>query len=274
MGIRNHVISALTLGSQPQSFLGARWIRPSLRLLPSSKSTELALRYISMSPHYFYRTEKNAHLELRAFLQSERDRNAQSRTAIIETVVLKYLQSDFVLLDYGCGPGFLAAAASRRAAKVYACDIADGILACAEILNGAANIEYRAIPASGKIPIADASIDLVYSFAVIQHVTDEVFEKILREWRRIVKPGGRVLCHIVLDDSGWKPEQEWRGDTSVNGKLKWYIGLHCFGRTRRNVEEQFVAAGLAFPEIVPISDFNLPYDDDICRQHLCVSSVL
>jgi len=271
MGTFRWASAFLTLGSQFQSFLGAPWIRPSLRMVPSLSRRAMALRYLSMSPHYFFRTEANAHLRSKAFLQSECERNAQSRAVIIDKIVVKYVLPEFTVLDYGCGPGFLAAAVSKRVAKVLACDIADGVLACAEILNAAPNIEYRIIPESGTIPVKDASVNLIYSFAVVQHVTDEVFVKILREWRRILKPNGKVVCHVLLDDPEWKSEKEWRDDNSLKGKLKWRIALHCFKRKRRDVEERFDAAGFAVLGIIPVADFNLALEDDICKQHVCVA---
>src|SRR5688572_21526838 len=43
----------VTLGQQPQSFLGASWIRAFLHRVPESKKRIWALRLLSMSPHYF-----------------------------------------------------------------------------------------------------------------------------------------------------------------------------------------------------------------------------
>ncbi|MGA8365702.1 MAG: class I SAM-dependent methyltransferase [Candidatus Acidiferrales bacterium] len=261
----------VTLGNQEQAFLGARWIQPTLRLTPKRWKRPLALRFVSLSPHYFYRSSYNAQLSEADFLESEARRNFSSRRAIFDAIVAKYLTPEATVLDYGCGPGYLAAATATLAAKVYACDIAHGVIACAEILNGLPNINYVVIPKSGKIPVPTGAVDLACSFAVVQHVTDQVLTGILQEISRVLKPGAKFLCHVVLDDQAWKSETVWRSDTSLKGRLKWHIGLHCFGRNASSIARQFETAGFANLTIVPVADFGLANGDDICSQHLCIA---
>jgi SAM-dependent methyltransferase len=269
-GLMRFALATAATGKS-QNFLGAPWVTGSLQAAPQSWKRPLALRLLALSPHYFYRNEANARLATGEFLESEYRRNRDSRQLIVDDLISPFLQPDFVCLDYGCGPGFLALAAAQKSAKVIACDISAGVLACASIINHADNIAYRRVGGGHGIPVDDDSIDLAYSFAVFQHVTDKVLQSILDEFRRVMKPGATAVCHIVLDAAGWKSESYWRADTSLKGRLKWQIGLHCFSRTQEGFEQMLTAAGLRLVRITPVSELvKNPSEDDIEKQHLCV----
>ena len=263
---------AAATSDRSQNFLGARWVSASVNRAPASLKRWLALRYLALSPHYFYRTPANAGLNTQDFLEFELHRNRHSRQLILDNLLQKYLDRDFTCLDYGCGPGFLAHAVSPTAAKVIACDISGGVLACAKIIHPEPNIDYRQIAANGAVPVADEAVDLVYSFAVIQHVTDDVFKRILSELRRILKTSGTVVCHIVLDGApGWKPESVWRADNSVRGRLKWNVGLRCFSRSQDSIQSMVSDAGFKSIQVLSIADLGVDLaGDDVQRQHLCV----
>lgn len=255
---------------ESQNFLGAGWVAGSLKSAPQSWKRGLALRLLAASPHYFYRTKINARLSTRDFLESEYRRNREARQLIVNGLIASYARPGSACLDYGCGPGFLAVAAAPMVAKVIACDISPGVLACAGIINPAPNIEYRRV-AGGRIPVESESVDLIYSFAVFQHLTDEVFEGVLAELGRAMKPGATAVCHVVINGEGWKSETDWRADKSLKGRLKWEIGLHCFSRSRDSLQEMIAKAGLKLEKIVPVSDLGVQLaGDDVEKQHLCV----
>jgi SAM-dependent methyltransferase len=261
-------VELLTSGGS-QNFLGYRWMGGLLSAMPSDWRREMALRCLSLSPHYFYRTPANKALNGRDFRESEASRNSACREVIINDLVRRHLSSGQTILDFGCGPGFLAHAASRFVGKVFACDISPGVLACARILNGAPNIEYIEARQDGGIPLPNASVDLIYSFAVIQHITDDVFQSVLREWRRVLRPGGIVVCHIVVNRADWRSERQWQEDRSLRGRLRWQFGLHCFTRLSEQVNAMVTAAGFGSPKIVLIRDLDVHFEDDVAGQHLC-----
>ena len=61
--------------------------------------------------------------------------------------------------------------------------------------NGIANARQILLPAVGEeLPFADATFDIVYSIATLEHVRD--IEKCLTEARRVVRPGGVVIMHV------------------------------------------------------------------------------
>jgi len=230
----------------------------------------MALKVLSLSPHYFYRPLYQPCLSTPEFLEKEHQRNSISRKKICDQILLPYYLNDMsTVLDYGCGAGYLAKEISKHVRKVFACDISPAVISCAKILNPAENIEYFVVGKDTVTPFEKSRLDLIYSFAVIQHVTDAVFESILKLWFTYLRPKGGCVMHVVLDGKGWRTETEWRSDTSIRGKVKYKWGLNCFTRSPEAVSRMIVAAGFKPPEIIAINELG-ESDDDIFNQHLCV----
>jgi len=58
------------------------------------------------------------------------------------------------------------------------------------------NIDYRSPADATKLPLPDASVDLHISYTVMEHIPPDVIRGILREARRILRPGG-LLIHFI-----------------------------------------------------------------------------
>jgi SAM-dependent methyltransferase len=261
-------LKALTLGRDDQSFLGAGWITALLRRAPSRARRQLALSVLSWSPHYFYRHpdygyEGLSHVE---FTEREFQRNRTTREKIGQLVLKPYLNPSQVVLDYGCGPGFLVHHVAGLVQTIYGIDISKGVLECARILNGTPNARF--LHTSDMAAVGDATVDLVYSFAVAQHIRDSLLESIFETLRRKLKPEGKLLLHVVLDQDGWRTEGAWRSDTSVAGRLKLSYGLNCFSRSEQRVREMLKATGFSAVVVRPMRDMCPEPFDDVCAQHL------
>ncbi len=232
-----HVIKwFVSLGKQPQNYLGTSWIPPFLRAVRESKKSIWALRILSLSPHYFFDDEnpKYKGMSNKEYLEANFEVATASRENIYRKCSPPYLTIDSEVLDYGCGPGFLAKATTSSVKKIYALDISSGAIESAKILNHAANIEYLVVGTGGVDAIPNEQLDVAYSFAVVQHLTDEVFESVLDDINRKLKANGTLLLHIQLTDDVWKEEEVYQNDASAKGRLKYRIGLHCFGAPRHN----------------------------------------
>lgn len=258
------------LGSEPQTFLGARWVEWVLARVPKERQRTWALRLLSLSPHYFIDagSADNRDLSRAEYLEKAFRVYTASREKIYDQILKDRLRPDDVVLDYGCGPGFLAKTVAPHVRRIYACDISAGALACARVLNAAPNLEYLSADPEGLALIPDGTLDAVFSFAVVQHVSDEIYTIVMDNCRRKLKPGGRLILHIQLMGDGWKTEEEWKGDASLKGKIKFKYGLHCFARPesahRRLVEQ----AGFNNIRIESVADLVEDHFDDICSQHL------
>lgn len=266
------IYSFFTNGSAPQSFIGAGWIVALLRNAPKSVKRKLALQVLGLSPHYFleYFDPNYAKMSHGVFLEAEFERNVKGREKIYREILAPFLKTEDKVLDYGCGPGFLARAVAPHVKQVDALDISRGVLECAKILNGAPNINYLCALNDEKKQVSE--VDVIYSFAVIQHVTDTVFKDILEFCFQKLKPGGKIVLQVQLPEENWRTEEEWKQDATVVGKIKYAQGLHCFARTADEIEKMVAAANFKNIEFKNVSEMVSEDFDDICRTQLLLAS--
>jgi ubiquinone/menaquinone biosynthesis C-methylase UbiE len=102
------------------------------------------------------------------------------------------------VLDIGCGTGSLAIAARGR---VGAGGAVDGLDASAEMIARARRKAAKAgadvaftVGVVETLPYPDARFDVVLSTLMLHHLPAAAREQCMREMRRVVKPGGRVLA--------------------------------------------------------------------------------
>jgi malonyl-CoA O-methyltransferase len=99
-------------------------------------------------------------------------------------------QAGFVL-DLGCGTGFFTAALQQKfpAAQIIGLDLAAGMLQFAR--NRHQNSFGWLCGDAEQLPLADASIDVIYSSLALQWCAD--LSGLLAELCRVLKPGGRLV---------------------------------------------------------------------------------
>jgi ubiquinone/menaquinone biosynthesis C-methylase UbiE len=95
-------------------------------------------------------------------------------------------------LEIGCGPGRLMRPLSRHFGEIHGVDVSDEMVRLArENLAGIPHAHVHHTPDSNLAAFADESFDLVYSYAVFQHIPKrEVVFGYLKEARRVLKTGG------------------------------------------------------------------------------------
>jgi SAM-dependent methyltransferase len=87
------------------------------------------------------------------------------------------------MLDFGAGSGTFARPLAAQGMDVIAVEPDAGLR---RQLPGHAYADIAQIP--------DAAVDLVYSFNVLEHIEDDAAA--LRQLRRVLKPGGRLLLYV------------------------------------------------------------------------------
>jgi ubiquinone/menaquinone biosynthesis C-methylase UbiE len=100
-------------------------------------------------------------------------------------------------LDFGCGVGRLTQPLARRFTSCIGVDISQQMIQRAESLNRYAQCRY-VTNSDTRLPFADASFVFVYSNIVLQHVPWRLSTDYLREFVRVLAPGG-VLVFGVQD---------------------------------------------------------------------------
>jgi SAM-dependent methyltransferase len=94
-------------------------------------------------------------------------------------------------LEIGSGLGRICKALSGHFDRVIGVDISPEMVAKATDLVGSDKVTFRLGDGASLAGVDDASVDLVLSFTVFQHIPSiEVIEAYLREAGRVLKPGG------------------------------------------------------------------------------------
>jgi len=111
---------------------------------------------------------------------------------------LAHLAPDDSVLDVGCGTGALAIAAKRHVGPkgtVCGIDASPEMLARANKKAKKAGVDVVFKHAYAQaLPFPDAQFDAVLSTLMLHHLPRKAREQCVREMRRVLKPGGRVLA--------------------------------------------------------------------------------
>jgi ubiquinone/menaquinone biosynthesis C-methylase UbiE len=123
------------------------------------------------------------------------------------------LPAGAVVVDVGCGSGNLTAHVARTARLAIGVDESEGAVRFARSRAGSPGPEAYVRARGDALPLADASADAAICVEVVEHLTDPL--PLLREIRRVLRPGGRLLVTTPNYGRGslW-PLLEWLADKS------------------------------------------------------------
>jgi ubiquinone/menaquinone biosynthesis C-methylase UbiE len=110
------------------------------------------------------------------------------------------------VLDYGCGPGndLVGFGHYSKPNALHAADVSPRSLTLARAratLHGFSVSFHKVDETTSKVNLPDSSIDLVHCAGVLHHLPDPSVA--LREWRRLLRPGGRAQVMVYHKDSLW-----------------------------------------------------------------------
>lgn len=101
-------------------------------------------------------------------------------------------------LDFGCGVGRLSRSLATYFSRVVAVDVSEAMLAQARELDATGGrVRFMLNQTPDLSCIADASIDLVYSSLVLQHLPKPLAAQYLEDFVRILAPGGVAVVQVA-----------------------------------------------------------------------------
>jgi SAM-dependent methyltransferase len=102
------------------------------------------------------------------------------------------------VLELGCGVGRMTGRLAELSRSVIATDISAEMLTHARTnLARWHNVGYLILPGDGRLPLRSESVDVVFSYLVLQHVpTADAQLQYLREAVRVLGPGGRLAMQV------------------------------------------------------------------------------
>lgn len=100
-------------------------------------------------------------------------------------------------LDFGCGVGRLTQALATQFARVTGVDISAKMIELAREHNQAGErVTYLLNTRSDLVLFRDGEFDFVYSLITLQHMAPEYALRYLREFARLLAPGGVTLFQV------------------------------------------------------------------------------
>ncbi len=148
------------------------------------------------------------------------------------------------VLDVGCGTGFLALQLAELGHRAVGVDVADDMLQLARGKAAGAGLTARfELADAEQLPFADAMFDLVIERHVIWTLPQPDAD--LREWARVLRPGGRVL----LIEGDWQRGSVNPDYTEIVDALPLYGG-----RPASHIQERVAAAGFNPVTVEPLMD--------------------
>jgi ubiquinone/menaquinone biosynthesis C-methylase UbiE len=117
------------------------------------------------------------------------ERSARRALHEIEDLLGRPIRAEETVLDAGCGTGWLAAGLPRAVPglSVIGVDVSAGMIAQARAAGAWPLLHADA----QRLPLANASVDLIVTRGVLHHLPD--VQAALTEWRRVLRPGGAVV---------------------------------------------------------------------------------
>lgn len=113
--------------------------------------------------------------------------------------------------DVGCGPGHHTRALRDHGFRATGFDLSQRMLGAAGV-PGLVRADMRALP------IAAGALDAVWCFAALLHIPRSEVPQVLREFARVLRPGGHLILAVAEgDDEGWEEVPY------APGLRRWYI---------------------------------------------------
>ena len=194
---------------------------PNARILLECMNLEMA----SADHLQWLLEERNLHMDM----LREAGRRADAHV-IRYHLAAGLLRPGDTVADLACGYGYGAHVLTAHAncARVIGLDASERAITYATRHYGGTRTEFQTCDLDGRLPFADASIDLIASFETLEHISNPT--GLLKEIHRVLKPSGRLIASIPndwTDDSGRDPNPE-------------HLHVYTWDRLQREVAQELI----------------------------------
>ena len=147
-------------------------------------------------------------------------------------------------LDFGCGPGRLSQALARHVTEVDGVDISPSMIALANRLNRfSERCRYHLNVADDLEIFENATFDLIYSNITLQHMLPVYARSYVREFARVLRPGGLAIFQIPAQQVGALR----RAKAAIPGPV-----LRAYQRARYGEHPATEMHGIPRPEVLQL----------------------
>jgi SAM-dependent methyltransferase len=113
---------------------------------------------------------------------------------------------DAAILDAGCGDAFFLGMLEKSGfTNLSGTDYSRRAIAFARLLVPSAHFEVADL---AKLPYADASFDAVFCIETVEHLIPETIDGVMCEFKRVLKPGGRLVITVPALNGNGPPSAE------------------------------------------------------------------
>lgn len=125
----------------------------------------------------------------------------------VEDFILPHIHPGSKILEIGSGGGRIVKRIAHRCSLLVCLDVEFEMASlCRRTLTNRRSATWIITPKNRAIlPLADASLDFVYSFDTFVHLDSRIVYQYLREAARVLKRGAKMAAHIATRETpkGW-----------------------------------------------------------------------
>jgi SAM-dependent methyltransferase len=117
-------------------------------------------------------------------------------------------------MDFGCGSGNLTSHLLEIGFQVVSADVSRKFLQFVESrFGGSGRVKTLHLNGRDLSNVSDGAFDCVASYSVLHHIPD--YRAILREYARVIRPGGIIYIDHEHSDGFWRADDTYREFVSI-----------------------------------------------------------